>query len=114
MRMKDLIDTQWNVNQTICCLSVVGSGFNRYIVECKLSAFIDGISVAWDLIDTQWNVNKVIRGSTHLVNPDLIDTQWNVNPATPPIIVEVHADLIDTQWNVNTISQRRKHQLKKI
>ena len=45
LRQKDLIDTQWNVNDSGQDYKVVSSNrFNRYIVECKLvQAFVQMI-----------------------------------------------------------------------
>ena len=56
--LKDLIDTQWNVN----------------IEENKLTLLSD-----FDLIDTQWNVNLTHHTTLIQLTRDLIDTQWNVN-----------------------------------
>ena len=56
--MKELIDTQWDVNITALNIQV-------YMVL--------------ELIDTQWDVNKAkyIYVTEH--DPELIDTQWDVN-----------------------------------
>ena len=54
------------------------SGFNRYIVECKVSIIPLVKDVSTDLIDTLWNV-KVPGGDKPLRRKDdLIDTLWNV------------------------------------
>ena len=62
----------------MCC----GTGFNRYIVECKWFSFQDWMNVSRDLIDTQWNVNNDNAEVKALFREDLIDTQWNVNELT--------------------------------
>ena len=53
----DLIDTLWNVKNTV---------FVRYTLHIQ------------DLIDTLWNVKTWISEDKSPVDRDLIDTLWNV------------------------------------
>ena len=58
--LRELIDTQWNVNQDL---------FDALDAEFH------------ELIDTQWNVNVYSSIYYRYCKYELIDTQWNVNVA---------------------------------
>ena len=55
-----------------------GSGFNRYIVECKEIISYGLGSNRLDLIDTLWNVKIICLCLCSPLHNDLIDTLWNV------------------------------------
>ena len=65
-RLRELIDTLWNVNCRSCLLcSSLLLRINRYIMECKYLVYNykhkEGCS---ELIDTLWNVNVFITCSS--------------------------------------------------
>ena len=56
----ELIDTLWNVNETLALPETLASpGINRYIMECKLSTTSIKFVTTLELIDTLWNVNPI-------------------------------------------------------
>ena len=55
-----LIDTWWNVNEEESYIKENwGTGFNRYMVECKSPKPTEVSTTAPVLIDTWWNVNGI-------------------------------------------------------
>ena len=104
---RELIDTLWNVNDTI--VKRIASGdvrINRYIMECKYNSESDMNVVYIELIDTLWNVNSKL--TCHSSSPffELIDTLWNVNYLPSVSNFEPIAELIDTLWNVNSLERK--------
>ena len=75
-----LIDTWWNVNDTICGPASINPAV---------------------LIDTWWNVNTNKLGAGVEEVSVLIDTWWNVNEHVSCFESECLQVLIDTWWNVN-------------
>ena len=97
-----LIDTQWNVNNDdISKLYIKCYGFNRYIVECKLS-----LTFLYAVFLTCFN-RYIVECKLYIYSfyqfrrPVLIDTQWNVNFNISVLTAQLQSVLIDTQWNVN-------------
>ena len=78
-----LIDTWWNVNDTICGPASINPAV---------------------LIDTWWNVNTNKLGAGVEEVSVLIDTWWNVNEHVSCFESECLQVLIDTWWKVNTES----------
>ena len=55
----DLIDTLWNVKPVPYAVYYEDdTGFNRYIVECKVINGNGATTASGDLIDTLWNVKE--------------------------------------------------------
>ena len=78
-RIRELIDTLWNVNQPTSLHIAFIVRINRYIMECKYgNSSIITISHI-ELIDTLWNVNEDCKYCLKLDARELIDTLWNVN-----------------------------------
>ena len=83
-----------------------GSGFNRYIVECKEYDVINNARGKLDLIDTLWNVKASDRKKANRIITDLIDTLWNVKLLIAITTMGFITDLIDTLWNVKCLIDR--------
>ena len=56
-RIRELIDTLWNVNQPTSLHIAFIVRINRYIMECKYGKMYKKIDRLSELIDTLWNVN---------------------------------------------------------
>ena len=75
-----LIETLWNVNYALVKLETgKTAGFNRNIVECKLTSAGSQLPNLTGLIETLWNVNRLWEELIILPNCGLIETLWNVN-----------------------------------
>ena len=56
---RELIDTLWNVNEKMIAFLTKMMRINRYIMECKYIAVMQGNCMTFELIDTLWNVNSI-------------------------------------------------------
>ena len=81
--------------------------FNRNIVECKFYyKFLNLPYTVPVLIETLWNVNDK-QAILHLIHKHvLIETLWNVNMKSSIDICPGISVLIETLWNVNFIPNR--------
>ena len=127
-----LIETLWNVNQTMKSGSDISTSINRNIVECKCYSHSQRQDSPKVLIETLWNVNllsPVIVFDRIIV---LIETLWNVNSIEVFNLLEEafrinrniveckyarmpdYPVLIETLWNVNQVLYRKQKDIRSI